>query len=268
MARNVGKYKSLLPRPINILRMPKEIKKFQGYSGSKISLMQDNQRLFVRKVGNVERNYEKLATLHSSGYPVPQIINKQDDVLDMEYIHGLDIRSYLLTNNPKKLVNFIIETINRFQATSKAKNYYETFYDKLLFVDVDSYLPFTRNELLNKLPIELEQSVCHGDFTLENIIYGQDDNFYLIDVSTGVYDSWIFDLAKLRQDLDGKWFMRNNPVMLDVKLQAIKHELEQHYPQAFDDTLYILMLLRVYVHATPNTPEHEFLLKEIKRLWK
>lgn len=268
MARNVGKYKSLLPRPINILRMPKEIKKLQGYSGSKISLMQIDDKLFVRKQGNIERNFEKLATLNVLGYPVPKIINKQGDVLDMEYIHGLDIRSYLLTNNPARLVNFIVETIEKFKLTSKPKNYYDTFYDKLLFVDADSYLPFTRNELLSKLPKDLEQSVCHGDFTLENIIYGQDDEFHLIDVSTGEYDSWMFDLAKMRQDLDGKWFIRNNPVMLDVKLQAIKHELEQHYPQAFDDNLYILMLLRVYSHAQPNTSEHEFLLKEINRLWK
>lgn len=248
--------------------MPKEIKKLQGYSGSKISLMQDNDKLFVRKEGNVERNFEKLSTLNSLEYPVPKIINKQGDVLDMEYIHGLDIRSYLLTNNPARLISFIVKTIEQFRATSKAKNYHHTFYDKLLFVDTDSYLPFTRHELLSKLPVDLEQSVCHGDFTLENIIYGSDDNFYLIDVSTGEYDSWIFDLAKMRQDLDAKWFIRNNPVMLDVKLQAIKHELEKIYPQAFDDTLYILMLLRVYSHAVPDSFEHQFLLKEIKRLWK
>lgn len=248
--------------------MPKEIKKLQGYSGSKISLMQDNDKLFVRKEGNVERNFEKLATLNILGYPVPKIINKQGHTLDMEYIHGLDIRSYLLTNNPAKLINFIVKTIEQFRNTSKPKNYYEVFYDKLLFVDIDNYLPFKRQELLSKLPVELEQSVCHGDFTLENIIYGSDDNFYLIDVSTGEYDSWLFDLAKMRQDLDGKWFIRNNPVMLDVKLQAIKHELEKLYPQAFDNTLYILMLLRVYSHAEPDSFEHQFLLKEIKRLWK
>lgn len=248
--------------------MPKEIKKFQGYSGSKISLMQDSNKLFVRKVGNVERNFEKLSTLNVLGFPVPQIINKQGDVLDMEYIHGLDVRSYLLTNNPKKLINFIVETIDRFRHTSKPKNYKEIFSNKLLFIDNDKFLPFTSVDLLNRLPTELESSVCHGDFTLENIIYGQDDNFYLIDVSTGEYDSWIFDLAKMRQDLDGKWFIRNNPVMLDVKLQSIKHELEKLYPAAFDDMLYILMLLRVYSHAVPDTFEHKFLLNEIKRLWK
>lgn len=248
--------------------MLKTIKTLQGFSGSHITLMQDDMQLFVRKVGNIERNYQKLVTLGNLNYPVPRILNKQGDVLDMSYIHGLDITNYLLTHSQNKLVDFIIDIISKFKHTSKDKDYTDTFKERLQFVSSDNYLPFTSEELISKLPTTLPQSICHGDFTLENIIYTEDEQFYLIDPSTGPYDSWIFDLAKMRQDLDAKWFLRNKKTMLDVKLQATKHALKEQYPEAFSDYLYILMLLRVYVYAIPNTSEHTLLLNEIRRLWK
>jgi tRNA A-37 threonylcarbamoyl transferase component Bud32 len=248
--------------------MLKTIKTLQGFSGSHITLMQQDDQLFVRKANNVVRNYQKLEMLDAAGYPVPAIINYADDVLDMEYIHGLDITNYLLNHNQHKLTEFIIDIINKFKHTSTVKDYTVTYAERLQFVDTDRFLPFTRQELMDQLPKELPCSLCHGDFTLENIIYADDGTFFVIDPSTGPYDSWIFDLAKMRQDLDAKWFLRNKNAMLDVKLQSIKHTLEEHFPQAFDDALYILMLLRVYVYAVPNSKEHKLLLSEIQRVWK
>lgn len=248
--------------------MLKTIKTLQGFSGSHITLMQDDTQLFVRKIGNVDRNCEKLSILGAHGFPVPHVINKHHDTLDMQYIHGLDVSNYLLTHSQNKLIDFIVDIIDKFQQTSESKNYTETYVDRLTYINSDQYLPFTPAELLDRLPKQLPKSLCHGDFTLENIIYSEDGQFYMIDPVTGPYDSWIFDLAKMRQDLDAKWFIRHKNMMIDVKLQSIKNTLKEHYAQAFDDHLYILMLLRVYVYAEPNTKEHTLLLKEIKKLWK
>lgn len=229
--------------------------------------MQQEEQLFVRKVGNIQRNHEKMCLLNQLNFPVPQVLNKVDDILDMQYIHGLDITNYLLTHNHNKLIDFIIDIINRFKQNIVLKDYTDTYKSKLLDLDY-TQLPFTADELLERLPKTLPQSICHGDFTLENIIYAEDAKFYMIDPSTGPYDSWVFDLAKMRQDLDAKWFLRNKSAMLDVKLQSIKHSLKEHYPEAFDNYLYIMMLLRVYLYATPNTKEHSILLNEIQKLWK
>ena len=59
-------------------------------------------------------------------------------------------------------------------------------------------MPFTANELYAKLPKTLPSSEYHGDFTLENILYSLKDDFVLIDPLTTEYDSYVFDLAKLR----------------------------------------------------------------------
>jgi hypothetical protein len=103
--------------------------------------------------------------------------------------------------------------------------------------------------------------------TLENII-NTNSQFCFIDPVTIEYDSYIFDIAKLRQDLECKWFLRNCNTKLDVKLQNIQERLEMEFTDAFDDNLLILMLLRVLAHCKKNDSDYLFLIGEIKRLWK
>ena len=90
----------------------------------------------------------------------------------------------------------------------------------------------------------------------------------MIDAVTVEYDSYIFDIAKMRQDLECKWFLRNTDLRLDTKLQRIQDKLRRWYPDAFDDSLLILMLLRVYLHTKIGDKDYDFIMKEIKRLWK
>ena len=67
-----------------------------------------------------------------------------------------------------------------------------------------------------------------------------------------------------------KWcgFTRKDNVMLDVKTKHIQQRILEIYPEADNDYLLILMLLRVYKHSKPNTLERNFLLEGINLLWK
>jgi tRNA A-37 threonylcarbamoyl transferase component Bud32 len=242
------------------------IQTFRGFSGNQIYLMENEQSLFVRKIGTISRNVERMTTLRNVGFPVPHILRHSDITLDMEYIHGLDIKTYLKSHQPNRLLQFLIETIEQLIGDEQFKDYTEIYKAKLQEVDF-SLLPFTLTQLLAQLPAQLPQSNYVGDLTLENIIYTE-DGFYLIDCATIEYDSYIFDIAKLRQDLDLHWFTRNSDVVLDVKTNFISQQLCERYPLADNDYLLILMLLRVYRHAAVGSREHEFLLEGIKRLWK
>ena len=228
--------------------------------------MENEQGLFVRKVGAISRNVERLTALRSKSYPVPYIIRNSDITLDMEYIHGLDIKTYLKSHQPVRLLQFLIELIEQLMSNCSLKDYTEVYKAKLSEIDF-SLLPFTAEELIAKLPTHLPQSNYVGDLTLENIIYTE-DGFYLIDCATIEYDSYIFDIAKLRQDLDLRWFTRNSDLVLDVKTNYISQQLRERYPESNNDYLLILMLLRVYKHAKRSTYEHIFLLEGITRLWK
>jgi len=244
----------------------KVVKELYGFSGNQILLMQKHNRLFVRKIGNITRNIERMQALNGE-YPLPQLYTVSNKMIDMEYLHGLDIKSYLKTNNYEKLLEFLLSILKKFSTISVNKDYTEIYIKKLQEINFDD-LPFTREQLLDRLPRQLPSSNYHGDLTLENIIWTADRGFFLIDCATIEYDSYIFDIAKLRQDLELGWFTRKDNAMLNVKTKYIQQKILQQHPIANNDYLLILMLLRVYRHSRPDTFERNFLLEGITSLWK
>ena len=90
------------------------IKELKGFSGSKIYLMRNDKGLFVRKMDNVDRNFVKLNEL-SLYFSVPKIYSYNNNILDMEYIHGLDMKSYLAVRDTKRLTEFLINILSKFQ---------------------------------------------------------------------------------------------------------------------------------------------------------
>ena len=244
----------------------KVVKELYGFSGNQILLMQKHNRLFVRKIGNITRNIERMQAL-TGEYPLPQLYTVSKKMIDMEYLHGLDIKSYLRTNNYEKLLEFLLCILEKFSTGSVNKDYTEIYIKKLQEINFDD-LPFTCEQLLDRLPRNLPSSNYHGDLTLENIIWTADRGFFLIDCATIEYDSYIFDIAKLRQDLELGWFTRKDNARLNVKTKHIQQKILQQHPTANNDYLLILMLLRVYRHSLPDTLERNFLLEGITSLWK
>ena len=242
------------------------VKELYGFSGNQILLMQKHNKLFVRKIGNISRNVERMQAL-AADYPLPQLYTVSKKMIDMEYLHGLDIKSYLKTNNYKKVLGFILSILDKLSSNAVDKDYTETYIKKLQEISFDE-MPFTREQLLERLPKILPSSNYHGDLTLENIIWTEDRGFFLIDCATIEYDSYIFDIAKLRQDLELGWFTRKDNAMLNVKTKYIQEKILQQHPTANNDYLLILMLLRVYRHSRPDTLERNFLLEGITSLWK
>jgi hypothetical protein len=245
----------------------KVIKQLSGFSGSSVYLLEDLEKVFVRKINNIDRNFERMLHLSRLGYNIPRVYYKDETILDIEYIPGLDIKTYLRFNQIDKLTKFLVSTIASLSSNSIEKDYTSIYEFKLSSVDF-SLLPFSRQELIDKLPKVLPKSNYYGDLTLENILYGSNNQFYLIDPVTIEYDSWMFDIAKLRQDLQCKWFIRNDNLLLDTQLNLIQTKIFEHFPESNNDYLLILMLLRVYNHAILNSLEHKFLLGEIQKLWK
>ena len=191
-----------------------------------------------------------------------------ENVLDMEYIHGLDMKSYLAVRGTNRLTDFLIDILKKFSENVHLADYTDVYKDKLKYVKLPVDMNFTKEELLDKLPKRLPRSKYFGDLTLENMIYGEDGKFYLIDGMTSDYDSYIFDIAKLRQDLECKWFLRNSDYRLDVKLENIQDKLLEEFKLANNNYLLILMLLRVYRYTKPFSKEEKLLTKEMNRLWK
>jgi len=248
--------------------MNKIIKKLQGFSGSEIFLIENNKNKFIRKINNIERNYNQLMVLQQAKFNIPKIYKKEKNILDMEYIDGLDIKTYILNYGIDGLYDFIITTIEKFKINEKEKDYTEIYHKKLSWSD-NNDLPFTKTELIKRLPTHLPSSVYHGDMTLQNLIYSKTNKFYMIDAITTEYDSWVFDLCKMRQDLTCHWFIRNEKdINLVTYLNILENKILCEYPIINNNALLILMLLRVFFYTDKNSDEYTFLLNEIKKLWK
>lgn len=244
------------------------VQHLKGHSGSEVVLMEDDFKTFVRKVGGVDRNLERYKEMRKWRMNIPVIYNVGHNHYDMEYIPNLDVKSYLLMGNDvSALTNYIAGVAVNLASTQQIKDYtqtYETKLDESLF----EHLHFNKSKLIKKLPKVLPQTAYHGDFTLENILYDVSRNrFVMIDPLTTVYDSIVFDMAKLRQDLVCKWFIRDSKTMLDSKLKTMYDNLKHMAYPDDDVSLLILMLLRVLPYAQ-NDFDKKYLIDEMNRLWK
>lgn len=224
--------------------------------------------VIVRKSGNVQRNLERLDALEHIGLKTPKILEIYGDSYDMEYIANQDMKTYLENNSVNYLIQFLEFVFETLEKNQFEKDYTEIYQQKLDSFPFEKYnLPFSKEQIFEKLPKSLPATEYHGDLTLENILYDiTEKDFVLIDPLTTEYDSYVFDMAKLRQDLQCRWFIRNDNVFFDSKLKKINDELskKEFYN---NDYLLILMLMRVLPY-TQNQKDTFFIESEIRKLWK
>lgn len=246
------------------------IKVLKGHSGSTVELVQYGDTTVVKKTNNIDRNLERIPILNALGIQLPKIINIDSNSYLMEYIPHDDMCNWLTNNSPSLLTATLESTIEKLSLNSVDKDYTDIYESKLSPIFSSWYggvLPFTKTTLINKLPKILPQSEYHGDLSLDNIIYNKKTGFYFIDPLTSVYDSWVFDITKLRQDLHCGWFIRHNNIALDAKLTSISDRLQKICPWFNDPFLLILMLLRILPYAN-DKKDQQWLLTHIYQLWK
>ena len=92
----------------------------------------------------------------------------------------------------------------------------------------------------------LENYIFVSNIGLLNLIFPLGLSFYtiqqisyLIDCSEGIFDSFIFDYSKLRQDIELKWFLRKRKAYFEVKLKYIYDHLKKTF-KYIDNVLYFL----------------------------
>lgn len=206
-----------------------------GFSGAYVALVGEtgSHRKYVRKAavspegsGRLKeqaRLQRQLATALSGTVCVPAILDEGSAGgcywYDMAFVPGLDAVEYLSTATRQRAESFVrqIVAILRVQAGTvgverTAIDLRYQFDGKLDEIDTRTAGAFKAltvplRTTLGQEQILLVPNFAHGDLTLENILVDQDERLWLIDTIPSPFDHYWIDLAKLYQDLEGRWFL-------------------------------------------------------------
>lgn len=236
----------------------------KGRSNSIVQLASVDNTVGVYKT-NVPNALDVAQKWNSLPFNKPLLHFHTNDSIFMEYIPGISIKTYLEHATIKdldRLIEFISSYIDYCYENSDILFDYKHVIESK-FEIYKKYIPVGTTYDFNTV---LPKSITHGDFTLDNLLY-YDNKFYLIDISHTVWDSIYFDINKLRQDLTGLWFVRDEDIKHNWKISCdyIYAKLNEKYTGLFNDEIYKLMLSRILPYSKIQS-ETEFLLKEIKRL--
>lgn len=238
------------------------VKDLKGHSGATVSLYDDNT---VVKNG-FKKSRESANILDILPFNTPKIYDVTDTSIVMEYINGDDIASFLEYSGNEGL-DLLIKFIEKYFDWCLNNAIAYNFSSELLDKSVEISESINILGLIKKLYYKMPQSTIHGDFTFDNIIH-KDGEFYLIDANPTNLNSIYFDGSKLRQDIDGFWFLRKRDDRINFKTAClnISEHLKYEYEFMNDNALYAFMLSRIL----PYSKDEEttlFLTTELKRIW-
>ena len=247
--------------------------KLVGNSGCKLELSIENDiPVVVKSQGNfLDLDYKVLFNLHEHGVNIPEYYEVSPERVTMRFLDGLNVIDYIDEDRDlDKLVEFCKHTINLFRENSLVEDRTAELQDKFQTLDqtIDkNQLNFKLHELYDKMPKQVPCGLYHGDLTLENIIYWNDE-FYLIDANYSTLNSLAFDSAKLRQDSECGWFVRNSiqSSAFNDRLKYINQQIKSINNYTQNDNLLIFMLLRVIPYCK-NVQDKEWLIEHINQLW-
>ena len=238
------------------------VKEFKGHSGATVTLYDNN---CVVKHG-FKKSIESVKILEALPFNTPKIYDVTDNSIVMEYINGDDIASFLEHNSNEGidlLIKFIEKYFDWCLNNAEAYNFEKELGDKAIEIGESINIL----ELIKRMNFKMPQSTIHGDFTFDNIIH-KDGEFYLIDANPTSLNSIYFDGSKLRQDIDGYWFLRKQDNKMNFKIAClnVSEHLKYQYQFMNDNALYCLMLSRILPYCKDEETT-TFITKELNKIW-
>lgn len=261
-----------------------------GHSGCKVKLIEDANRVFVRKIAanekynvRLKKQMKKQADYTNALLNTPEIYadGMQDGLFffDMEYIQGITLAESIKSIEAGKIEKIVDSIVNSIYPEHEGVADTDVFKKKIESLanpikKIGSGVAEQGLELLDAYCWEgFKQSACHGDMTLENIIV-KDNELYLIDFLDSFYDCWILDAGTLLQDVQLMWSYRmqnlvsnNTLIRLLIFHDIFLDKLKRKMPGRMSDIYYALLLkmLRIYPY-TKDEQTLDFLNEKTKMI--
>jgi serine/threonine protein kinase len=267
----------------------KSFKTLSGLSGCRIYLAtKDDKNWFVRKISKDIQSSDRLKNqidkqkLYAKNLNgiirVPAIIEEYENdgmfYADMEYISGPDGITYLnsagtaqIQTVEEQLHKYIHYVAEENVGIHNGEFLIEKLRNKIL--DIHLKTQYIEDEIIYDLikslsyfkSINLPITLCHGDFTMENIIVSK-DNIYLLDFLDPPFDHYWQDISKLHQDLSGSWYARGKKEMpkyiknyLGTSLMKLMAKIAPEYI-TFHSMMLAINFLRILPYAQTAEEKH------------
>lgn len=241
-----------------------------GRSGAVVTLEEVNGSEVVVKSGL--RDVPGVVALHELlEFDKPEIVCYSEDSITMEYIRGVSIATFLNNSDTRgvhKLIDYLGSYFDWCANRSCTTDYSVAMQQKV--IDLEPYVTLD----ISVTPTTLLGGPAHGDFTFDNLIYAN-NRFYMIDLSPNSLSSVQLDANKLRQDLNGYWFMRDrydtnialqcNTIYTELKRMPAGSLILNYFGDLFNTKLYKFQYSRVLPYCK-YVSEREYILKEIESL--
>lgn len=246
------------------------IKVLKGHSGCAITLLKNNDLIFVRKKSSsteynnrLRRQFKKQKQFESKTLYTPIVYGGGYEnklfYFDMEYVQAKAISdsiSYMIISDIPKLMQELLTnlSINNVKPSRPTDVFNKKIQNLKTSESIkNNTLALEAFKILENFDWnKVEKSACHGDLTLENMLITPDKKIYLIDFLDSFYNSWMFDVAKLLQDLEFDWSGRKSPSNSNrtIRLQVAKDTLIDtiyRLPNGEEkiNTIYHLLLLNI-----------------------
>jgi hypothetical protein len=195
-------------------------------------------KIFFENLSRVKKNILKQAqfteitvdNLRISSVKVNDFIIKEHSIeLIMNFIDGYNGSDFIL-HGDRSLSQFLDRALSFFLEREISQTYVD---DVSLDIFQNKFNQISKNiksnnfdailikiqDRISKLPVSMKFPIgrCHGDLTLENIIYNSYDGFVLIDFIDTFLETPLQDVAKINQDLIFGWSARNAPESFQTK---------------------------------------------------
>jgi len=283
------------PKPHPAFRHCGDFVLLSGFSGALIGLLLPHGGIRrVRKASATPEDSAKLrgqakrqrqmSKLLAGVAAVPEILNEGSAEgcywFDMEYVVGTDAVRYLelgSSERVEKLFGQIAAILDAHAGVSlhaaPVIHLAEIVAGKLDEIDSRTgAMHRAATDLirarLSDVSVDLTPNFAHGDLTLENILVDRRQRLWLIDTIDSPCDHYWIDLAKLFQDIEGRWFQRcgrslSLGVTWTLRKRLMRHAvaLDQRYERAHP-TLLALTFARILPYCQTEA-DRDFVLGKL-----
>lgn len=234
---------------------------------------------FIRLQNQAEKQNEFL-NFNIKNVKTPKVIKVFKNSFEMEFINGKNFIQFAEDSN-SQFINLHIENILNYLQNIKEKrkkseiSFNKSLERKLISLNTQKKhreIFFYITNLIEKNKLNLDSTYCHGDLSLSNIIF-KDKEIFLIDFLDPFFNSYYFDIAKIRQDVFYNWLFRVNDyssIKSEIVSKKINESISTEFKKEISSMEFKIIELMNFLRIEPYTKkksEKQFLSEIIYKIF-